>query len=455
MAESKLQQQGSVEPQEQVRQPAKPVSDLLTRYGGFRAVTAFMPEIADMDPNSPASKRIFLTENQFKSRRERLAKDINTWLEILDEDKKSASEYVDLCVQKRDKYQNILKNNLQTAVLKTKKLETAYRTLDAFFKNAGVDKILNIRLVNVEKFNDNGETEELTNSDSESFKDIKQMLYEAFGRLSLKDNYSIVALPGNVFKDKQIRDLWAKMAYDYKLLVVTDAMDCRDYDILHEHTEEYKDADKALQNAVVTANWLVGRRSEAVAGETDPLYIPSAGALAGKMYNPEIPIAQGAAGEKYGTLSEIKGVRIDMMKEEITGLWDNQVIPMVFSEGRVMAYNNNNLYTGSVTAMKEYPIVRVFDWVKKTLMHYVHKIALENWDPYNSPDQLKKTIQDYLNDYKGHGKLFADYTVGEPSQDSKTKEVKIDIDIVPYFAAKNFTIKLSADRNSRKCDTTE
>ena len=454
MAENKLQQQESSQVQEQqVKQPAKPVSELLAKFGGFKALAAFMPDAVDMDPDSRASKMMFLSENQFKSKRERLANSINTWLEILNEDKTSASEYVDLCGQKRDKYQNMLKDNLQITVRKIQKLETAYRTLDAFFKNAGTEKITNLRLMNVEKYSKSGETDELSNSDAESFKEIKNMLYNAYGRLSLKDNYSIVALPGHVFKDKQIRDIWAKMAYEYKVVVVTDAEDCRDYDILHEQTESYKDSDKELQNVVVTANWLVSRNSEAIAGETAPLYIPPAGALAGKMYNADAPMSQGAAGEKYGTLSEIKGVHIDMMKEEITSLWDNQVVPIVFSEGRVMAYNNTNLYSGTNTAMKEYPIVRVFDWVKKNLMHYVHKIALENWDPYNSPDQLKKTIQDFLNDYKGHGKLFKDYTVGEPFQDPKTKEVKIDIDIIPYFAAKNFTIKLSADRNSKKCDT--
>ena len=458
MAESKLQEQGNVQPQETAAvkpQSSKPVSELLKKHGGFKTLAAFMPDAADMDPDSRASKMMFLTENQFKSKRERLASDIKTWLEILSEDKHSASEYVDLCVEKRDKYQNMLKDNLQITALKMKKLETAYRSLDSFFKNAGMEKIPNLRLMNVEKYNDNGETDELANSDAESFKEIRELLYNAFGRLSLKDNYSLVALPGNVFKDKQVRDMWAKIAYEYKTLVVTDAPDCRDYDILHEQTEQYKDSDKELQNVVVTANWVVGRPAESIAGEATPLYIPPASALAGKLYSPDAPMSQGAAGEKYGTLSEIKGVHIDMMKEEITGLWDNQVVPIVFSEGRVMAYNNTNLYTGSNTALKEYPIVRVFDWVKKNLMHYVHKIALENWDPYNSPDQLKKTIQDFLNDYKGHGKLFKDYTVGEPFQDPKTKEVKIDIDIIPYFAAKNFTIKLSADRNSKKCDTEE
>jgi len=458
MAESKLQQQEGSQPQEQqqVKQTSsKPVSELLKKYGGFKALAAFMPEVADMDPESKATKMMFLSENQFKNRRERLATDIKTWVEILSEDRKSASEYVDLCGEKRDKYQNLLKDNLQIAAYKMKKLETAYRSLDAFFKNSGMEKIPNLRLMNVEKHSEGGETDELANSDSESFKEIKSLIYNAYGRLSLKDNYSLVALPGNVFKDKQIRDMWAKLAYEYKVMVVTDSADCRDYDILHEQTQEYKDSDKELQNVVVTANWLVGRPSEALAGEIMPLYIPPAGALAGKLYNTGTPMSQGAAGEKYGTIGEIKGVHLDMMKEEITGLWDNQVVPMVFSEGRVMAYNNTNLYTGTNTALKEYPIVRVFDWIKKNLMHYVHKIALENWDPYNSPAQLKTTIQDFLNEYKGYGKLFKDYTIEEPFQDPKTKEVKIDIDIVPYFAAKNFTIKLSADKNSKKCDTEE
>ena len=458
MAEAKLQQQEAAQPQEEVKQPqqpAKDISQLLAKFGGFRTFAAFMSDAADLDPASKATRNMFLKENQFKGKRERLATNIKTWLEILNEDKSSATEYVELCGQKAEKYQNLLKDNLTIVARKIQKIESSYRALDSFFKNSGMEKITNLRLINVEKFSDSGETDELQNSDSESFKEIKSLIYNAFGRLSLKDNYSLVALPGHVFKDKQVRDMWAKLGYEYKCMIVTDSEDCREYDILHEQTEGYKDADKELQNVVVTANWLVGRPSEPIAGEMNPLYIPPTGALAGKLYNSNTPMAQGTADEKYRTLGEIKGVHLDLMKEEITGLWDNQVIPMVISEGRVMAYNNTNLYSGTNTPMKEYPIVRVFDWVKKNLMHYVHKIALENWDPFNSPQKLKKTIQDFLNDYKGAGKLFKEYTIADPYQDPKTKEVKIDIDIVPFFAAKNFTIKLSADRNSKKCDSTE
>ena len=117
----------------------------------------------------------------------------------------------------------------------------------------------------------------------------------------------------------------------------------------------------------MTANWLVGRDSEKLSEdekESPAFYICSSGALAGKLYDESANMAQGAGGKKYGTLDGVKGVKLDLLKSEIAALMDNQVIPMVYSEGRVMAFNNTTLYNGDNTAMKEYPIVRVFDWVK-------------------------------------------------------------------------------------------
>ena len=76
-----------------------------------------------------------------------------------------------------------------------------------------------------------------------------------------------------------------------------------------------------------------------------------------------------------------------------------------------MAFNNTTLYNGDNTAMKEYPIVRVFDWVKKVLMNFVHEVALENWDPYNSPKNLKAKIQAFTGMKKNNRKWVSGYSV--------------------------------------------
>ena len=427
----------------------KDLSSLLSKFGGFLAVKSFIPAAEDLNPAKKAARNIFLTENRFKDKRESLAKELEGWIELLDSGKTTATEYVDECKQKEAKYQQLLNKGITVALDETRKLETSYRALDAFFKNAETDRVDNLKLINVNK-------EDIADPNSEFAGEVDQLLKNAFDRLSLKDSYSLLVVPGYVFQDKPTLLKWAKIAYKYKVLLITDHADEMSFEDLRDNTADYRDSDQALQNVVMTANWIVGRESEKLSDleKDDPaFFVPPSAALAGKLYDESANMAQGAGGKKYGTLSEVKGVRNDLLKSEIAALMDNQVVPMVFSEGRVMAFNNTTLYNGDNDAMKEYPIVRVFDWVKKVLMNYVHEVALENWDPYNSPDNLKNKIQDFLNQYQGYGNLFQKYEIKEPKQDPVTKRITVDISLTPYYAAKNFVIKLAADKKTKECET--
>lgn len=427
----------------------KDISSLLSKFGGFLAVKSFIPAAEDLNPAKKAARNIFLTESRFKDKRESLAKELEGWIELLDSGKTTATEYVDECKQKEAKYQQLLNKGITVALDETRKLETSYRALDAFFKNAETDRVDNLKLINVNK-------EDIADPNSEFAGEVDQLLKNAFDRLSLKDSYSLLVVPGYVFQDKPTLLKWAKIAFKYKVLLITDHADEMSFEDLRDNTADYRDSDQALQNVVMTANWIVGRESEKLSDleKDDPaFFIPPSGALAGKLYDESANMAQGAGGKKYGTLSEVKGVRNDLLKSEIAALMDNQVVPMVFSEGRVMAFNNTTLYNGDNDAMKEYPIVRVFDWVKKVLMNYVHEVALENWDPYNSPDNLKNKIQDFLNQYQGYGNLFQKYEIKEPKQDPVTKRITVDISLTPYYAAKNFIIKLAADKKTKECET--
>ena len=448
MAETELQKQTAPEAAgQQAQVEKKDISNLLSKYGGFNAVRSILPDADNMNPTRKAQQAIFLNDKRFKDKREALADDLRAWIELLGEDHDTITGYTESCKQKEEKYQKLLNQGITDALFATKDLERSYRSLAAFFATANTDKVKNLRVINVYK-------DDIADPESGFAGEVENILRDGFDRLSLKDSYSLMVVSGSVF-DKVSLLQWAKMAFKYKVMLITDHADEFSFDDLYNNTEGYHDSDQCLQNVIMTANWIVGRDAEKHSeDEKDEaaFYIYPSGALAGKLYDESANMAQGAGGKKYGTLDGVKGVRNDLLKSQIASLMDNQVIPMVYSEGRVMAFNNTTLYNGDNTAMKEYPIVRVFDWVKKVLMNYVHEVALENWDPYNSPKNLKSKLQAFLNDYKGYGNLFQNYEIGEPKQDPVTKQITCEISLTPFYSAKNFVIKVAADKKDKSAD---
>lgn len=448
MAETELQKQIAPEAAgQQAQMEKKDISNLLSKYGGFNAVRSILPDADNMNPARKAQQAIFLNDKRFSSKREALADDLRAWIELLDEDHDTITEYTESCKAKEEKYQKVLDQGITDALFATKDIERSYRSLAAFFATANTDKVKNLRIINVYK-------DDIADPESGFAGEVENILRDGFDRLSLKDSYSLMVVSGSVF-DKVSLLQWAKMAFKYKVMLITDHADEFSFDDLYNNTEGYHDSDQCLQNVIMTANWIVGRDAEKHSeDEKDEaaFYIYPSGALAGKLYDESANMAQGAGGKKYGTLDGVKGVRNDLLKSQIASLMDNQVIPMVYSEGRVMAFNNTTLYNGDNTAMKEYPIVRVFDWVKKVLMNYVHEVALENWDPYNSPKELKSKLQAFLNDYKGYGNLFQDYQIGEPKQDPVTKQITCEISLTPFYSAKNFVIKVAADKKDKSAE---
>ena len=448
MAETEMQKapQASVEVQASAAEAkAQDTSKLLASFGGFNAIRGFLPDADNLNPARKAAKNVFLTDKRFADKRETLKNDIKGWLALLDEDHGTATEFAASCKEKEEKYTAVLKQGITDALYATQNLERSYRELDSFFKTANTDKVKNLRIINVVK-------EDIADPDSGFAGEVENLLRNGFDRLSLKDCYSLVCIPGNVFQDKVTLLQWAKMAFKYKVMLITDHADEYSFDDLQANTEGYKDSDAELQNVIMTANWIVARDAEKMSADDEDanaFFIAPSAALCGKLYDETANMAQGAGGKKYGTLDGVKGVKLDLLKSEIAALMDNQVVPMVYSEGRVMAFNNTTLYNGDNTAMKEYPIVRVFDWVKKVLMNFVHEVALENWDPYNSPKNLKAKIQAFLNDFKGYGNLFQNYEIKEPTQDPVTKRITCDISLTPFYSAKNFIIKVSADKKDK------
>jgi len=347
----------------------------LDKFGGFQLLKGLIKGIENMDPRRKAVKNIFLSDSAYKDSRTKLRNELSLWVSILEGQATDPMAIIDACKQERDKAEQNMKTNLFTIHDEVKKLEVTYRSLDSFFANAGQGKIDCISLMNVNK-------DELEYHDSDDTVAIRDEMERYYDRLSLKNNYSLLVVPGYLGDAATIR-MWADTAYRNKVIMLTDFRDSLDFDMLKNELDDanLQSQDAKLANVVMTCNYILGRKKSELAGEDDDVYLPASAALAGKMTNTEeIVIAQGAAGKKYGTLSNVKGARLDLRKSEIAALIDQGVIPMVEEDGRTMAFSNRSLYNGATIGLQEYPIVRVFDWIGKVFQNFFNDEAFINWN---------------------------------------------------------------------------
>ena len=411
--------------------------DGLNKFGGFQMVKGLIKGVENMDPRRKAVKNIFLSDTAYKDARKKLKNELELWVSILSEGGTDPMAIIEQCSAKRDKAATNLKNNLFNIHDEVRKLEVTYRSLDSFFANAGQGKIDCLTLMNVNK-------EELEYHDSEDTLAIRDELEKYYDRLNLKNNYSLLIMPGYLGDANTIR-MWADTAYRNKIIMLTDFKDSMNFEMLKEELDDasMQGQEAKMANVVMTCNYLLGRKKSELADEDDDLYIPGSAALAGRMTNTEeIVIAQGAAGKKYGTLSNAKGARLDLRKSEIAALIDQGVIPMVEEDGRTMAFSNRSLYNGATLGLQEYPIVRVFDWIGKVFQNFFNDEAFINWNS-SVKAELQQAVHDFLSDYKGPGKLIENYNLKGINQDPKTKDIKIEVELKPFFAAKNFFIELT------------
>lgn len=412
----------------------------LEPYGDFDLIENMAEGLENMNPENRAAKKIFLQDSEFAEQREQLKTDLLMWLSVLESDATTASEAVEKCQEAREAAKRNLLQNLTSVHEQTRQLETAYRALGEFFVNSGQAKVKCLYLMNINKGN-------LDDPDGKEFTTVRDVIAHEYDDLSKKDSYSLLVSPG-YFGDKQTVNLWAKMAYRNRVILVTDYSDAPTLKLLSKGLDKacLYDSDAYLANVIMACNYILGRvKSDKDNEEEEDLYLPPSAAIAGRMINTEeIPISQGAAGKKFGTVDMARGVRLDLLKSELATLVDKGVIPMTFVDNRVMAFSNRTLYNGATIGMKEYPIVRVFDWIGKVFEYYLDQAVWENWSR-TKEREIKQQLIDFLESVKGPGKLIETYS--EPKiEQTPDKDVYVNITLKPFYAARNFNVKLSGHK---------
>lgn len=424
-----------------ITNPAQTLADSsqqLARFGGFEFVETTVDGAQNMNPAKKARKTIFLTEKGSEKDRKLLRKRLKEWTELLDAHD-NVADMIEEAEKKTEIASETLRSNLKKAVDETKELETAYRSVALFYKNADTEKIKNLSIVNADP-------EQIQDLDNTLFFDeIANELRQNYDKLDLRNNYSLMVLPGYL-GSKKVVDKWARLAHENKVMLLTDYRHLDSPDDVLElwQGEDMPSADAYKANVMMTVNYLVGREAFSELGEEEPLYVPPSTALAGKIY--KTMLQQPVAGSKHGTLNEVDGVRFEMKKSEIANLEKLGLVPMVNEYNKVMAYSAKTLFNGDNQGLQTYSVVRVFDWIMKVLIDFLNRRAFENWT-YDAEKDLRAQIVKFLNSITGSDKIIEDFKILRFERDKEIKDrIHLDIHIKPYFPAKNFLVKLDGTK---------
>ena len=250
----------------------------LAKMGGFSFVESVVDGIANMNPERKARKQMFLTDNNKAGEREDLAKKIQLWIELL-ENNDTVDKMVDFCKEKSVNAVQTLKKNLKSTLEQTRELEVSYRTVAQFYKNTELDKVDNVNIINASM-------EQVTDLDNPVFIDhIASEFSLNYDRLDLRDNYSILAIPGYLGSNKVV-EKWAKICNENKVMLVTDFVDLDKPDDVVDlfYSANLTGGELHRSNVIMTCNWLVGRGKAEEVGEEEDVFLPPSTSLAGKIH---------------------------------------------------------------------------------------------------------------------------------------------------------------------------
>ncbi|WP_304297992.1 DUF5458 family protein [Capnocytophaga leadbetteri] len=421
----------------------KPISieksiEALARYGGFDLLESAIENVQNVNPERKARRNIFLSEANKAKERETLKKTLELWLNVLS-DNETITDMVASSEDHKKASEALLTKNLAYAVDVTKELEANYRTVALFYKNTEEDKVKNVTIVNAT-------LEQLKDLDNTRFIDaIHAELTDNYDRLDLKNNYSILVIPGYLGSNA-VLEKWAKIAHSNKVMLVTDFQHLDEPDDVMEMFDEanHTGGDVYRSNVLMTCNWLVGRGRFEEIEETDDLFVPPSAALAGKIY--KTLMSQVTAGKKFGGINEVEGVKFDLKKSEIANLESLGLIPMVNEYGKVMAFSAKTLFNGDNIGLQTYSVVRVFDYVTKVLMDFLNRRAFENYSSVTRKEIMGQIVR-FLDSITGPYKLIEKFEIKRFEQDAIQKDkIHLDIHMTPYFPAKNFLIKMDGQK---------
>ncbi|TWV89894.1 DUF5458 family protein [Chitinophaga pinensis] len=448
MASTEKQQAAGVQTAEKTVKAELSLADSLeklARVGGIDLLETAIDGLQNLNPDRKARKQIFLTGNEKRKEREELKKKIRLWIDIL-ENADSVATMIERSNERLQVAEENINKNIGIALKATRELEQSYRAVNLFYQNTEADKLKNVVLLNASQ-------EQIQDLDNPRFIEyVNDELKQKYDRLDLRENYSLLVVPGYMGSNKVV-EKWAAIAYKHKAMLITDFADLdHPDDVIDLFTEaNLTGGDAYRSNVIMTCNWLIGRGKVQEVGENDDLTVPGSAALAGKMYH--TLMSQVTAGKKHGSMNDVDGVRFELKKSEISHLERLGLVPMVNEYGKVMAFSAKTLFNGDNIGLQTYSVVRVFDYITKVLFDFLNRRAFENWTSKTEKD-LRGQIVKFLDRIQGPDRLIEHFKIMRFERDEVQKDtIHLDIHITPYFPAKSFVVKLDGYKGEDEATT--
>lgn len=393
-----------------------------------------IPSLQYLKPKNKIVRDALLNEKNNEAHRKQIFEELSIVETLLE--KSTSSSSFDHNIQNEIIINDQAYNENALDVLKeTRDLERSYTSISYFFRNIEEENIENLSILNAS-------IDQLRDLDNSVFIDnVRDEIDINYDRLDLNENYSLLVIPGYL-KRNSVIEVWSKIAYNNKVLLVTDFEDLDSADDIVEFFEsaEHTGSEVYKSNTIMTCNWLVGRGRHSNFGEEDDLLIPPSAALAGKIYSSLI--SQASGGKKFGVISWVRGVSCNLKKVDLAELENLGLIPMIFENSQVMAYSSKTLFNGNNLGLQTYSVVRVFDFIAKVIMDYLNQRTFENFNS-KTRQELVGEIVYFLDSKTGAGNLIESFSIKKFEPDPKQKDkIQVQIHLEPYFPAKNFVLNM-------------
>jgi hypothetical protein len=420
----------------------------LKRSGGFnrvvqplfdeRLISYFSPDADD------ENKQMFLEEMDFQQDRKKLKAGLKLLIGLIS-DASSPEEVVGNASRKMEEVEQLRNKNLATVVKESEELERTYRELNAFFSNAGGGDVENIVFLNVDG-------EALKDPDDPMVPEkVQAILSDPALRIDQDKVFSFLVIPGFVGEDLIQR--YTNIAHKSKVLLMTDYKDFKSVkDILNYRNgpkgQRIGGAGIEWSHATVFANHVCLREKHAGLGEKDDLYGSPSLAIAGGIYNLDSNIAQPFAGYLKGGIKGVQGLRIkDVNQPQVSALSDVGLNGLVDAYQTLMAFEARTLFEGSNTELIQYAVVRTFDYIDKSLKHFLNQNILSVMDR-RSADMIRQKILDFLRELSENNIIKRGVITNFKPDRNQPDLIHIDFEIMPLWVTRTFVYKLDVSRNN-------